>query len=154
VPTQQAGLRRDLSGTVSRGASMGPVTWQMCEVDTITIPTDCIKIQYAETETEPRSGKKSREPNRPLVLPRGFLLSPSKPFPLPGSPSPHPPTAYHPPLSPRFIDHYGFFFRSNVYISLHPIALTIYIYEAGVTRTHHLLRLNLGLSCTTRHKLI
>jgi len=54
----KAGLERD-------GVSMGPVTWQMCEVDTITPPTDCIKIEYAETETEPRSGKKSREPNRP-----------------------------------------------------------------------------------------
>jgi hypothetical protein len=51
---------------------MGPVTWQMCEVDTITPPTDCIKIEYAETETEPRSGKKSREPNRPFVGLRGF----------------------------------------------------------------------------------
>jgi hypothetical protein len=47
---------------------MGPATWQMCEVDTITPPTDCIKIEYAETETEPGSGKKSREPNRPLLI--------------------------------------------------------------------------------------
>ena len=49
---------------------MGPVMWQMCEVDTITAPTDCIKIEYAETETEtkPRLAKKNWVPNRPIYI--------------------------------------------------------------------------------------